>query len=348
MDLKGKRALILTSESEYAVGLLFQKALKAEGFDTQIFDLFTHIAKYTLGGKIGSKVNAFWPVDAWRKKANRDLSIRIRELQPDLIFISGDNPVNIGTLAFARSILPNLKVVLFWPDTLVNLSTALISLSPMIDVLASYSSSAFDQFKALGFREVIWTPFAGDLEFLNGELSDPVPNTFKYDCTFIGGWRPERERAVQHIVSKLPGIHIKVVGPYWHRSVENRKLLPLISNTAMYGKAYGDFLRSSRINLNIIDDTNYPAANMRFFEIPAAGALQVSSACPEQEEILIDGKHLYYYKSLEELSNKIHHILNHPEEADTIRRAGYNLVSSKHTYEDRIRQIVSSLNISTT
>ena len=347
MELRGKKVLVITSESEYAVGLLFQKAFKAEGFDTQVFDLFARISKYTLGGKIGSRVNAFWPVDAWRRKANRDLAIQIRQQQPDLIFISGDNPVNIGTLAFARSILPELKIVLFWPDTLVNLSSGLISLSPMIDVLASYSSSAFDQFKALGFRKVVWTPFAGDLDFLNGELSDPVPDTFTYDCTFIGGWRPEREQAVQHIVNTLPGIQIKVVGPYWSRSIENRKLLPLISNAALYGKAYGDFLRSSRINLNIIDDTNYPAANMRFFEVPAAGALQVSSACPEQEHILLEGKHIYYYKSLDELSAKIHHILNHPEEASKIRRTGYELVSSQHTYRDRIRQLVSDLNTST-
>lgn len=348
MELRGKKVLVITSESEYAVGLLFQKAFKAEGFDTRVFDLFAHISKYTLGGKIGSKVNTFWPVEAWRRKANRDLAIGIRQQQPDLIFISGDNPVNIGTLAFARSILPDLKIVLFWPDTLVNLSSGLISLSPMIDVLASYSSSAFDQFKSLGFRNVVWTPFAGDLDFLNGNLSDPVPDTFTYDCTFIGGWRPEREQAVQHIVNALPGIHIKVVGPNWNRSIVNRKLLPHISNTAMYGKAYGDFLRSSRINLNIIDDTNYPAANMRFFEVPAAGSLQVSSACPEQEHILIEGKHIYYYNSLDELSSKIHHILQHPEEADKIRRAGYDLVSSQHTYRDRIRQLVNCLNTITT
>jgi len=338
--MNSKKVIVITSESNYAVGNLFVKALKNLGHEVERFDLFKVLLTYEKGGWLGRKVNRFWPVEAWTRKANRELAVFIQRFQPDHILISGDNPVQIGALAFARSILPDLKVTLFWPDTLVNLSFSITQLSPVVDNLASYSSTAIDQFKLMGFRHCMWMPFAGDVEFLLDESEEVSPGLYKYDCSFVGGWRPERELVLEKITTSMPDISLRIVGPLWSKRVRNKQLIKYIDDKPRYGKAFGAFIRSSRINLNIIDDTNYPAANMRFFEIPAAGGLQLSSACPEMENVFIEGEDIFYYNNPDTIGERIRYILSNPEIADRVRLQGHHVVRDQHTYIDRMKSIV--------
>lgn len=335
-----QRVIVLTSGSTYALGNFFIEALRKNGHQAVGFDLFATRSKYIRGGIIGEKINNFWPVNAWLRKANRDLVVYIQKYKPDHILISGDNPLLIGSLAFARSILPDLKITLFWPDTLANLTKDITHLSPLVDLVASYSKTAIIQFKLLGFRECIWTPFAGDIEFLGGSSENLFTDDFAYDCSFVGGWRPEREHVIEMIVTALPDISLRIVGPLWSKRVQNKKLTRYIDDRPKFGKEFGDFIRSSRINLNIIDDTNFPAANMRFFEIPAAGGLQLSSACPEMKDLFLEGEHIYYYESPDQIVDKVKNILAHPEEAHIVRRKSHMYVKEHHHYRQRMQLII--------
>lgn len=335
-----QKVIVLTSGSTYALGNFFIKALRNNGHQVVGFDLFAARSKYIRGGIIGRKINDFWPVDSWTRKANRDLVVYIQQYKPDHILISGDNPILIGSLAFARSILPDLRITLFWPDTLANLTRNITHLSPLVDLVASYSKTAITQFKLLGFRESIWTPFAGDIEFLGDSTENLFKEDFDYDCSFVGGWRPEREHVIDTIVNALPDISLKIVGPLWSKRVRNKKLVKFIDDRPIYGKEFGDFIRSSRINLNIIDDTNFPAANMRFFEIPAAGGLQLSSECPEMKDLFLEGEHIYYYESPDQVVDKIRNILAHPEEAHKVRRKSHAYVKEHHNYVQRMQLII--------
>lgn len=335
-----KKIIVLTSGSTYALGNFFIKSLKQNGHQVVGFDLFATTSKYIRGGKIGVKINEFWPVEAWRRKANRDLIVYIQQFRPDHIIISGDNPILIGTLAFARSILPELKITLFWPDTLANLSKDITHLSPLVDLVASYSKTAIAQFKLMGFRDCIWMPFGGDSQFLGVTSENLFKDVYAYDCSFVGGWRPERELVIEKIVSALPDITIKIVGPLWSKRVSNKRLLKYIDDTPKFGKEFGDFIRSSRINLNIIDDTNFPAANMRFFEIPAAGGLQLSSPCPEMKDILLEGEHIFYYETPDQVVEKVQKILANPESADLVRRKSHAYVRDHHNYLKRVQLII--------
>ena len=49
---------------------------------------------------------------------------------------------------------------------------------------------------------------------------------------------------------------------------------------ALRGADFAKAVSCSKLSLNIIDPTNYPAANMRFFEITTAGGLQVTYRLP--------------------------------------------------------------------
>ncbi len=89
---------------------------------------------------------------------------------------------------------------------------------------------------------------------------------------------------------------------------------------AIVGKEMASLFQRTRVNINVIDDTNFPSANMRFFEIPTAGGVQVSSPCPDMEEEFLDGRHLMYYNSMEQLAEKVELLLNDPVLCDSMRR----------------------------
>lgn len=91
-------------------------------------------------------------------------------------------------------------------------------------------------------------------------------------------------------------------------------------------------MAASKVNLNIIDPTNHPAANMRFFEIPVAGGLQVCSACPEMNDVFRDGEHLFYYQDSAGLRPLLQTLLGQESLCRTVAAAGQALALSRtHT-----------------
>jgi spore maturation protein CgeB len=92
--------------------------------------------------------------------------------------------------------------------------------------------------------------------------------------------------------------------------------------------------------LNLIDPLNFPAANMRFFEVPAWGGLQVSSACPEMEREFIHGEHIFYYKDKEDLHDLLVNLLKDDDLREKVAKASQTKILAKHTYADRIKSIL--------
>lgn len=332
-----EKVLVISDSSVYAIGHSFIRAIHKMNFDVELFDLGKQIEKYTLGGKIGRKIHTFWPVDAWSRKGNRDLAVFIQNYMPDYVIVSGNVPILYGTLAFVKSILPYCKIILYWPDTLLNLQQTQLNCATLYDLVASYSSTSLSEFSKIGFRNTLWLPFAGDIEFLGEKREN---KKFECDISFIGGWRPEREKAMLEILNNFEDIKIKIQGLIWDKQAKDSKIKSIINSKPLFGSKFGDFLMDSRINLNIIDDTNFPAANMRFFEIPSVGGLQLSSSCPEMEEIFIHNKHLFYYNHSDGLCEQIDYILKHEKEMIQIRSNALELIKSNHTYTHRMAQLL--------
>ncbi len=329
------KVLVISDLSEFAVCQSFIRALRAEGHSVHTMDVGAQVAKHVRFGSLGLKAHHYLGVEPWLRKANRDLAVLGLSLKPDLVLVFGNAPVQFGTLALWSSVLP-AKKLLFWPDTLANLEQAQLNAAPLYDAVASYSSAAIPVFRKLGFKDALWTPFAGDIEWLGPPKR---VEGFDYDFTFVGGWRPERERAVALVLHRFPNLRVHVRGYGWDRCT-NERIRGLLGKGNATGRAFGDILRASAVNLNVIDDTNYPAANMRFFEILAVGGLQLSSACPEQEGEFINGEHLLYFRDDDELAEGVRLGLESPELATRIRQAGHAKLMSAHQYSHRITSLM--------
>lgn len=93
-------------------------------------------------------------------------------------------------------------------------------------------------------------------------------------------------------------------------------------------------------NQSIRDDIN-----MRVFEALASGSLLVTNNLSENglPELFADGTHLAAFCSAEELIDKFHFYLTHPNDRERISRQGQAEVFAKHTYRHRMDVMLAAL-----
>jgi Glycosyl transferases group 1/DUF based on E. rectale Gene description (DUF3880) len=336
-----KKILFTGSSAKGALEHSYKNAADQLGISSQLFDPWIGEKKYIKGGIIGRKLQLFLPIDAWLRKMNRDFVLAVRDLRPDLILLFTNARITVGALATVKAMFPDIRVAWVWPDPLLSLERDNILNAPLIDLTATYSCATIPVLTQLGLRNVQWIPLA----------SDPVMHTytenagddFGTDISFVGSWRPERERVMKAICEHFPNLRIEIHGNNWDRDCKNSAVRERVLSKGLFERAMAEKFSTTRININVMDDTNYPAANMRFFEIPVAGGLELTNHAPEMERVFKDREHLLYYENEKDVAEKVTWVLNNSEACSRIRRTGHELVKSGHTYKQRLESILDYL-----
>ena len=332
--------LIVGMDRPEALENCYRRAFLTLDWRVEFFDLAAALRQTTRGGRVGYYLGQFVRFEPWLRKANRQLVIRALELQPDLVLTFTHPQLMPGALAQIK-VATHAHLVQIWPDTLANWEAALSANLPVYDLVATYSSRSAPLLQRMGARHVIWLPLAGDpILHARQDCSPAERAAFGADVTFIGGWRQAREA----ILRQLTDFDLKIWGPEWdRRAKKDRAILQRWQGRPLVGHEFAKAIQCSKINLNIIDPTNYPAANMRFFEIPTAGGLQVSSACPEMDSEFRLGEEIFYYQNVDDLRGLLSHLLHNEQTRNRVSDAGHQLVIEKHTYVHRAKQILTAL-----
>lgn len=337
-----KRILIVGSFDKWALERSYMVAGEKLGYEMDAFEPMKEQIPFIRGGPFGVKMHQFLPVEQWTRKMNRKLIVHARNHPPDLILFLTNTRILPGTLACLKTILPDTRLIWIWSDTPLNLESHIILNAGIVDLFATYSRGSIGAFEQLGFNNVVWVPLAADT-YMHG-IKEPA-NEFRRDIGFAGGWRPERERILAYLCHQFPDLRIEIQGPTWHKDCKDKLVRQSIRGKGLYHADLAGFFNSSRINLNIIDDTNYPAANMRFFEVAVASGLQLCSNCPEQEEVFRNFEHIIYFDNEEQARDRISWILENPQKANIIRKASKALVEESHTYNQRLEFILEKIGL---
>jgi hypothetical protein len=145
----------------------------------------------------------------------------------------------------------------------------------------------------------------------------------KYDIGFLGNdTYPVRRLALEQLATKY-----KV----------------LRSNSAP-GLPYSTLLSQCKMTFNYSLDHD---VNMRFFEAIAIGRLLLTDYLPEQDEFATVGKHYQTFQSWQELDGQVGYYLSHEEEREKIALAGSLHMMRQHTYEIRLRKILTDFHLLT-
>ena len=333
------RILIAGESGNHCLETSYEAAFKQLGHEATIFDTRQAVLKHARLGKFGRELHRFFPVEAWLRKANKDLVNFAVAYRPDVIFAFTNAEILPGTFAYLKVRL-NIKVVWYWADPLPSLNRFIHHALPLTDLLCTYSRDTIDVFRQMGAKKAIWVPFAGDMAAHYAAAEPGTPQTT--DLSFVGTWRPEREKALSVLHRELPNLKIEIHGPYWKR-VTDKALKKFISAAPLYGKAFTAKVQGSLVNLNVIDDTNYPAVNMRFFEIPAAGGLQLCTYSPETANVFKNREHVLYYATEQELVEQVQFALSNRDHLEAIRTRAQQLVLNEHLYVSRAKTVLEHL-----
>ena len=90
-------------------------------------------------------------------------------------------------------------------------------------------------------------------------------------------------------------------------------------------------------------DTSRTMMSMRTFEILGCGGFYLTQWTPAVEEMFINHHHLVWSKSREETLDLVKYYLQHPELRQRIALQGQSEVYQKHSYQQRVREIMPYL-----
>jgi spore maturation protein CgeB len=331
------RIFIAGETGNNCLEMSYYKAFMDAGNEVRLYDTAKAIKRYARFGRFGYRLHQFFPVEAWLKKANKDFTEEVKSFCPDIIIAFSGAEILPGSFAYIKSILP-AKIIWYWADPLPNLSRYLYLSLSLTDLLVSYSNSSLKAFAQMGARQTYWLPFAADAD---AHFIEAVPRLhYSYDISFIGSWRPEREEALRIIFENFPGLRFKISGPYWNRC-SFAPIRKLATTQPVYGKLFSEIVQDSFLNLNVIDKSNFPAVNMRFFEIMAAGGLELCSRGPEMNDTFTDKQHLLYFDGPEKLVEAVRYAFANKEKIEAIKIAGQQLLRQEHLYIHRARSLQS-------
>jgi hypothetical protein len=151
---------------------------------------------------------------------------------------------------------------------------------------------------------------------------------------FIGNPDKIRERTMLLVADRQ--FPVEVYGNGWGKTdLRNRRNVTIYN--AVYGPEFWKRLYAYRIQMNIFREHNYGSHNMRSFEIPAVGGIQVAPYSEEHASFFAEGKEIFYYRNQDQMLTLLREVLDYSvEDASRIRKAARaRSVGSAYSYRDR-------------
>jgi len=164
-------------------------------------------------------------------------------------------------------------------------------------------------------------------EGANPDLHRPFDIEKTVDVSFVGQCYGNRPKTVKRL--ERQGIHVEAYGYRWPNGP-----LSLEEMIRMYSK--------SKINLGFggVDSfENSYCLKGRDFEVPMSGGLYLTEYNPELERRYDLGREIVTYVDVDDLAQKIRHLLSNPKEAEEIRKRGFSRARSEHSWEMRFEKI---------
>lgn len=227
--------------------------------------------------------------------------------------------------------------------------------------VATTYSKAVERYHTIGQRNVIRSQW-----FCNTDVYYPLPISQEIDVSFVGLRNYGRAQIVSYL--EKAGINPSVFGGGWNAG-------------RLEQEALGTLFMQSRVNLNLTNPRSLlePAAlgrlamrrslnrfipdfhiadnirswlaarilqiKARPFEIAGCGGFCISGYADDMGSYYEEGKEMAYYRSPDELAEKIRHYLAHPEERAEIARRGHERTLGEHTAEKRFGAMFKEMGI---
>ncbi len=312
-----------------------ENAIRNLGHELYVFDDRQHIVP----GRIRKHVAWLNQLDL--NNINDKLMALADKVKPDIVIITGGHRISSKAVTTIKD--GGSRIVLWTIDQPGNFQ-------PILDTASDYSrvfcqgTEAVELLDKNRIKGAKWLPVACDPSFhYRVQLSDDEIKMYGSDVVFVGSYYPNRER----LFNKLIKFDFNIWGPGWEQSGKRSKLRPCVKGAHTSPSEWRNIYSASKIILtpHFQDaDRGFPVyqASPRVFEALACGAFVISD---KQRDVLLlynNSEHLVCFENQDDLVSKIEYYLMNPDKRDEISKSGNLETLTKHTYEERIKTLLSA------
>ena len=175
-------------------------------------------------------------------------------------------------------------------------------------------------------------------EAMNPSWHRPVAAQKNETVTIVGTFYGYREYLTLQLMNR--GVSLDLYGgplPVWSDRRVRQQHKRLYVTCEDKSRVFGEALAC----VNSTDLVERNSLNARAFEIAGAGGLQLFEWKPVVEECFEPGQELLTYSSVDELCALVDKVRRDPRSARAIREAAARRAKAHHTYEHRLREILS-------
>lgn len=177
----------------------------------------------------------------------------------------------------------------------------------------------------------------------------PIPlkeENKEQDVLFVGSADMRRIYLLEHLTS----FKLAVFGSKWRRNKDiiSSELNDIISTKPIWKNELHQQLFKSKIILNITRSSFYgveTGINLRIFETLAAKGFLLTDYTPELGELFQIGTEIESYSSSKELVDKVKYYLKNEDKRNKIAQKGHDLYLAKYTWNSRLKELLSHLNM---
>lgn len=266
----------------------------------------------------------------------------LAERPVDILICMAQNPLSGDALLELRK--RGVVTALWFTEDYLRFTSWKV-LAPYYDyIFTLQKEDCINSIRAAGCPDVHYLPMACD-----PDVHAPVPLTAEEiehwgsPISFVGAGYHNR----QQTFASLANMPLKLWGTEWPTMRPFDRLVQE-KGRRISPEEYVKIFCASKININLHSSTERDGVdptgdyiNPRAFELAACGTFQLSDTRAYLNDVFTSGEDIAVFNDTRELKDQIEYYLAHDEERETIAARGRATVLHGHTYQDRIRQMLS-------
>jgi spore maturation protein CgeB len=320
-----------------------ESAIRHLGHDLCIFEDRQHVVP----GRIRRRVSLLYRLDM--QHINHRLRIAARTFKPVIAIIIGGDRIDSNSVKHLKT---SGIVSILWTTDPPKESYPLPTSVPDYDFIFCLGTEAIELLEKAGIHNARWLPMACDPEGHYPVACTPdEQRKYGSDIVFVGSYYPWRAALFESLADH-DFYDFSIWGPGWDALPAASPLRKLVKGLHTRPDEWLRIYSASKIILSVhYKDPRgiIPVyqASPRVFEIMACGAFQL---CDDQRDVFSlfkDGHDLVKFTDREDLIAKVQYYLANPEERMAIAAQGRETVLARHTYQDRIRELLAKIGYGT-
>jgi spore maturation protein CgeB len=335
------KVLLVGSDLDVAIERYYKKYLTGFGVEVRHYpapDIVFNFHSKNIINKI------LFKLDIYKKYGfvNKELMRIADEFQPDIIWIFKGLEIFPSTL---KKLGKKFRLANFNPDhpfIIIARSNGNRNVKNSVGLYHlhfSYNTRLVKRIQDEFHIPAVFLPFAYDRFDLEYEPPESVSEVLKV-CFQANpdAWRVQKIKALADA-----GVEVVVYGHGWDKTslwgYNNVHLHPIASR-----KTFWLLNQEYRVQLNLFRKYNNDSHNMRTFEIPAVGGIQLSPYSSEQADFFEENKEIFLFKNDGQMISMAKKLLAMTRaEADEIRKAARTRsINSPYSFEDRALTVYKS------